>query len=140
MLIQIVGVILMRDGGRVKLCALEDIAENGLMPKEKLVVKCEPFFAYRTASTIRRYVVDGADQQFDFVIRVFGVVIPPIGVKYVVMPDGSQYRANFNPIFDDDACDCMLTRLEDYYDVITNQTEGTVQPVPDNNGGEGVTL
>lgn len=107
----------MRDGGRVKLCALEDTAQKGRMPAERLVVKCEPFFAYRTAATTRRFVADGADQQFDFVIRVFGVVIPPAGVKYAVMPDGNQYRVNYNPIFDEDACDLMLTRLEDYYDV-----------------------
>lgn len=110
----------MRDGGRCKLCALEDISDPGRMPVEKLVTKAEPFFCYRTASTVRRYTADGADQQFDFVIRVFGLTLPPIGTKYVVMPDGNQYRANFNPIFDDDALDCILTRLEDYYEVIAN--------------------
>lgn len=107
----------MRDGGRVKLCALADVAENGRMPSEKLVVKAEPYFAYRTASTVRRYAAEGADQQFDFVIRCFGITMPPIGAKYAVMPDGNQYRANFNPIFDDDALDVIMTRLEDYYDV-----------------------
>lgn len=110
----------MRDGGRCKLCALEDISDPGRMPVEKLVTKAEPFFCYRTAFTTRRYTADGADQQFDFVIRVFGLTLPPAGVKYVVMPDGNQYRANFNPIFDDDALDCILTRLEDYYEVLTN--------------------
>lgn len=107
----------MRDGGRVKLCALEDVAQPGLMPSEKLVVKCRPFFAYRTMATTRRFVAEGADQQFDFVIRCFGLTFPPEGAKYAVMPDGSQYRVNFNSIFDEDALDCMLTRLEDYYDV-----------------------
>lgn len=110
----------MRDGGRVQLCALEDVSQSGRMPSEKLVVKVTPFFAYRTASTIRRYAAEGADQQFDFVIRCWGLTMPPAGVKYAVMPDGTQYRANFNPIFDEDALDCILTRLEDYYDVATD--------------------
>jgi hypothetical protein len=107
----------MRDGGRVKLCKLEDISEDGRMPVEKLTVWAEPFFAYRTASTTRRYTAQGPDQQFDFVIRVQGITIPAPGVKYAVLPDGNQFRANFNPIFDDDACDVILTRLEDYYEV-----------------------
>ena len=107
----------MRDGGRVKLCKLEDLSEDGRMPDEKLVVWAEPFFAYRTASTTRRYPAQGADQQFDFVIRAQGITIPAPGVKYAVLPDGNQFRANFNPIFDDDACDVILTRLEDYYEV-----------------------
>lgn len=111
----------MRDGGRVKLCALQDTAEPGRMPVEKLVVKAQPFFAYRTASTSRRWVADGADTQFDFIIRCYGVTLPPEGVEYVVMPDGKQYRANFNPIFDDDAMDVVLTRLEDYYDVAADE-------------------
>ena len=107
----------MREGGRVKLCALEDVSENGLMPSDKLVVKLTPFFSYRTASTYRRFVANGADQEFDFVINCHGMTLPPDGVKYAVLPDGNQYRANFNPIFDDDSCDATLTRLEDLYDV-----------------------
>ena len=106
----------MRDGGKVKLCALEDVAENGLMPSEKLVVKIEPFFSYRTAATYRRFIAGGADQEFDFVINIHGMTLPPAGGKYAVI-NGDQYRANFNPIFDDDSCDATLARLEDYYDV-----------------------
>lgn len=108
----------MRDGGKVKLCSLEDISQPGRMPIEALVIWAEPFFAYRTASTTRRYTADGADQQFDFVIRAQGITVPKPGVKYAVLPDGNQYRADFNPIFDEDACDVILTRLEDYYEVV----------------------
>lgn len=107
----------MRDGGKVKLCSLVDISEDVMMPVEKLVVQAIPFFAYRTASTIRRFTAGGEDQQFDILIRCFGLVDVPDGVKYAVMPDGKQYKANFKPIFDEDALDAALTRLEGYYDV-----------------------
>lgn len=113
---------MMRDGGRCKLCSLTDTASPGRMPVEMLVIKAQPFFAYKTTSTTRRWVADGADIQFDFIIRCFGLTFPPDDVEYVVMPDGKQYRANFNPIFDEDALDAILTRLEDYYDVVADET------------------
>lgn len=112
----------MRDGGRVKLCALEDISNPGRMPVEKLVCKAKPYFAYRTASTTRIFVAQGADIRYDFMIRCFGLTFPPEGARYAVMPDGSQYHADFNPIFDEDCLDVILTRLEDYYEVTSDDT------------------
>lgn len=107
----------MRDGGRVCLCALEDISDPGLMPVEKLVIKARPFFSKRTISTIRRNTALGTDQQFDLIIRCWNITQEPPGVSYAVMPDGKQYHANFNPVVDEDALDVTLTRLEDYYEV-----------------------
>lgn len=109
----------MRDGGRVLLCALEDVSETGLMPVEKLVPKARPYFSKRTVSITRRWSADGADVQFDRVIRIWNLPEVPDGVKFAVMPDGKQYRAVFNDVVDEDAIDAGLTRLEDYYDVLT---------------------
>lgn len=113
-----IGVILMRDGGIVKLYALENIAEPGFMPVQKLVFKGKAYYSYVTAGITRIYAALGADRQFDMVIRAHNMIELPDGVKYAVPEDGRQYRIDpAQPIYDEDAIDLTLVRLEEYYDV-----------------------
>ena len=44
----------------------------------------------------------------------------PDGVKYAIPEDGKQYRIDpAQPIYDMDAIDLTLVRLENFYDVLT---------------------
>lgn len=109
----------MRDGGKVQLCALVEVQTKGFMPVQKLNPVEEPFFSYRTGGVQRRYLAKGNNFEYDFLIRCWNLPTLPDGVEYAVMPDGNQYRVEAEPIFDQDAVDLTLTRLEDYFDVIT---------------------
>ena len=109
----------MRDGGLVTLYALENIAEPGFMPVEKLVQKGTAYYSYSTAGITRIYAAMGANRQFDLVIRCWNMTELPEGVKYAIPEDGKQYRIDpAQPIYDADAIDLTLVRLEDYYDVL----------------------
>jgi len=118
-----------RDGGIVKLYSLTDTAESGRMPVEKLVKAGEAFCSFRTAGVTRRYAALGANKDFDCIIRVWNCIELPGGAEYAILEDGKQYRIdNAEKIYDSDALDLTLVRLEDFYDV-ADETTGTVQPV-----------
>lgn len=109
----------MREGGIVTLYALENIANPGFMPAEKLVPKGTAYYAKVTSGVTRRFAALGANREYDFVIRCWNMIELPDGVKYAIPEDGKQYRIDpAEPIFDADAIDLTLTRLEDFYDVI----------------------
>lgn len=110
----------MREGGLVKLYALENVAEPGFMPTEKLVEKGQAFYANRTSGVTRRYAALGANRDYNYVIRCWNMTELPDGVLYAVPEDGKQYRIDpAEPIVDQDAIDLTLVRLEDFYDVFT---------------------
>lgn len=110
----------MREGGIVKLYALENVAEPGFMPAEKLVEKGKAFYAKRTSGVTRRYAALGANRDYSYVIRCWNMTELPDGAVYAIPEDGEQYRIDpAEPIFDQDAIDLTLVRLEDFYDVST---------------------
>jgi hypothetical protein len=110
----------MREGGIVRLCALENVADPGFMPVEKLVEKGTAYYSLSTAGITRIYAAMGANRQFDLVIRCHNMTALPDGVKYAIPEDGKQYRIDpAQPIYDEDAIDLTLIRLEDFYDVLT---------------------
>lgn len=101
------------------LYALENIAEPGFMPVEKLVEKGTAFYSYSTAGITRIYAAMGANREFDLVIRCWNMTELPEGVRYAIPEDGKQYRIDpAQPIYDADAIDLTLVRLEDFYDVV----------------------
>lgn len=108
----------MRDGGLVTLYSLENTAQPGFMPVQKLVKQGEAYYSYVTAGVTRIYAAMGANRQFDMVIRCHNMIVLPDGVKYAIPEDGQQYRIDpAQPIYDEDAIDLTLVRLEDYFDV-----------------------
>lgn len=123
----------MRDGGKVKLCSLTETQTPGFMPVQALAVQLEPFFSYRTGGVTRRFSAKGVNFEYDFIIRCWNITELPEGVEYAVL-NGKQYHVDAEPIFDLDALDLTLTRLEDFYDVLTEQTVPTGDGVlsPDN--------
>lgn len=110
----------MRDGGILCFYNLENVAEPGLMPKEGLVLLGEAFYAYRTSGVVRRYESHGANREYDFVVRCFNMTDPPEGSRYVILEDGHQYQIdNAERMFEEDALDLTLIRLENLYEVFT---------------------
>ena len=108
----------MRDGGLVTLYSLENTTQPGFMPVQRLVSKGQAYYSYVTAGITRIYAAMGANRQFDMVIRCHNMTQLPEGVKYAIPEDGLQYRIDpAQPIYDEDAIDLTLERLEDYYDV-----------------------
>lgn len=105
----------MRDGGIIKLYNLVNQSLPGAMPKEALVLSNQAYFSYRTASIERRYAALGANKDFNFVVRVHNVLF--VEEKYAII-NGVQYRIDVSePIFDDDAADLTLVKLEALYDL-----------------------
>lgn len=107
----------MREGGLISLYALENVAEPGFMPSEKLVFKSRFYFAHVTTGVTRRYAALGANRDYNAVVRCWNASLID-GVKYAIDEDGIQYRIDVaEPIHDIDAVDLTLVRLEDFYDV-----------------------
>lgn len=114
----------MRDGGIVNLYTLTNTAANGAMPSLKLVAAGSAYYSYRTAGVMRRYEAKGNNADFDYVIRVWNMTALPSGCEYAIPEDGEQYRIDpAEPIYDEDAIDLTLTRLEEYYNVADADTE-----------------
>ncbi len=110
----------MREGGIVKLYALENVSRPGFMPNEMLVEKGSAYYAKRTSGVNRRFTAEGPARDYAYVIRCWNTPELPEGVVYAIPEDGNQYRIDpAEPIFDHDAIDLTLVRLEDFYDVFT---------------------
>lgn len=111
----------MRDGGKLSICSLQNVAEPGFMPREALVIEAEAFFSYREIGVTRMYAALGANRQIDLLVRAWNTSIDREW-KFVVI-DGEQFRIDAaQPT--GDAVDLTLVRLEDFYDV-AGQTETT---------------
>lgn len=107
----------MRDEGILKICTLENIAEDGAMPKEKLVKVEEAFYAVRTIGYNRRYAAKGANTKVDELVRVYNAEQAETGL-YVVLNGGRQFQIeSATRIVDEDATDLELVRVENYYEV-----------------------
>lgn len=119
--------ITVREGGIIKLYALEDVADPGLMPVEKLVFKSHFYYGKVVTGVTRRYAALGANRNYNAVIRCFNCVPDDIAnVEYAVDERGTQYRIDIaEPAYDDDAMDLTLVRLEDFYDV-ADETSNTI--------------
>jgi len=103
----------MRDGGKLTICALQNVAEPGFMPREALVDMTEAFFSYREIGVTRMYAALGANHQIDLLVRAWVTDLDP-GWQYVII-DGTQYRIDVAQTVGD-AVDLTLIRLEEKYD------------------------
>lgn len=110
----------MRDGGILTICALENVAEDGFMPKEALVDKTTAFFSYREVGVTRLYAALGANHRIDLLVRAW-VTDLDADWQYVVIDD-KQYRIDVSQTAGD-AVDLTLIRLEEKYDRFTEQAQ-----------------
>ena len=109
----------MREGGKLSVCSLQNVAEPGFMPREALVVETEAFFSYREIGVTRMYAALGANRQIDLLVRAWATSLKREW-KFAII-DGEQFRIDAaQPV--GDAVDLTLVRLEDFYDV-AGQTE-----------------
>lgn len=110
----------MKDEGILQICTLTDIAESGMMPKERLVVSDTAYYSERTVGYERYYAAMGANAKIDKVVRCWHTSAPAENT-YVILEDGLQYRVSFaQNIQDQEAADLTLERLGDLYDVIAD--------------------
>ena len=107
----------MRDEGLLTFYELENTAEEGLKPQEKLVKIGEAYYAQKTIGYNRRYAAKGANCEIDKLVRAYNTDIPEEGM-YVILEDGKKYQIDsMTEITDEDATDLTLVRVEDYYEV-----------------------
>lgn len=121
----------MMDSGLATLCTLENTAEEGDMPKEKLVPFETLAFEVRNIGVTRFYAAQGANQQIDMLIRVWRVDAK-VGMYAVLTDyegqeneDGDQYQIDLVQQTLDAAglkvTDLTLRRVNRLYEVLAEQ-------------------
>lgn len=111
----------MENSGLLTLYALENVADRGMMPVEKLVYRGCCYYSDRIIGFRRAYAAFGADRRVDRLVRCHNHAVPD-DAKYVILEDGNQYLIDLVQVIDDGATDLTLVRLESNYDVITADT------------------
>ncbi len=105
--------------GKCKICSLVNLADPGMMPVEKLVVKDEVYYGDRIIGYNRQYAAMGADQFISKLIRIWDM--PVEAGEYAVI-DGEQYRIDMVQLLKDEdglkVRDLTLSRLEERYDCV----------------------
>ena len=109
------------DDGIVFICKLENTAETGLMPVDKLVKINKLWFHERTIGYNRQYLARGVDEQVDMLIRVIQTRTIRIGM-YAVLGNGEQFRiTNVQHLVAEENnlryTDLTLERLNDNYEL-----------------------
>ena len=108
----------MVDSGVLTLYTLENVAQNGRMPKEELVSALSAFYSERNVGVTRLYAALGVNQRIDMLVRVWNVEELPDGVLYCIPEDGKQYRVTLAQRQPDlGAIDLTLERLDEKYGV-----------------------
>ncbi|MBR3361218.1 MAG: hypothetical protein IKG39_07755 [Lachnospiraceae bacterium] len=102
--------------GILTMYKLQNIAEPGLRPKEKLVELCKAYYNERTVGVTRAYAAMSANQRIDMLVRCSKTEVP-IDAEYVILEDGLQYRISLKQKHGLD-CDLTLVRQEAMLDVI----------------------
>lgn len=111
----------MKDEGKLTLYDLVNTSAAGDAPAEKLIAVGEEFYAEKTVGYNRIYAARGANEQVDKVVRCYNTNLP-YEAKYAILEDGVQYQITVKQMIVDEGCtDLTLVRVEDYYDVISEQ-------------------
>lgn len=106
--------------GTLRICRLENIAEAGAMPTEKLVIVSYHYYGDRVVGYNRQYSAMGVNQQVDRLVRIWRD--DSVTAKmYAILDDGNQYRIDMvQHMTDEDGLkvtDLTLYRLDDNFDV-----------------------
>ncbi len=113
--------------GTLRLCELQNVADPGEMPTEKLVVVSYHYYGDRTIGYGRQYAAMGVQQQVDRLIRIWrdeNVTVK----QYALLDDGKQYRVDMvQHLLDEDGLkvtDLTLFRLDENFDVVAEGVGG----------------
>lgn len=110
----------MREGGILRLYALEWVQTPGSMPSEKLVYKQQFYCSNVMTGVTRRYAALGANRNYNKVLMCWNAQPIDQSVQYAIEEDGTQYRIDIaEPDYDRDSLELTLVKLEDFYDVAT---------------------
>lgn len=108
------------DAGTLTLCTLENIAQHGAMPVQRLQPQKTCFYGERTVGYNRQYDAMGANERIDMLVRIWQDRTARAGM-FAVLDSGEQYRISFaQQLADEDGLrvtDLTLERLDDLYDV-----------------------
>lgn len=105
----------MSDSGLLTVYSLDNIAQPGMMPSEKLVPICTAFYEELTLGVTRAYSAMSANQRIDKLVKCFNTTLP-YNAEYVILEDGCQYRISLKQVINDEV-DLTLERLGEYLDV-----------------------
>lgn len=123
----------MKDAGLVTICTLDDMADPGNMPDEKLNPQSQHYFEERSVGYNRQYAAMGVNERVDMLIRIWREPTVRIGM-YALLTDyegqvnenGDQYRINnVQHLLDDDGLkvtDLSLYRMDELYEVNNNDS------------------
>lgn len=109
------------DAGTFWLCKLENVAETGYMPVQKLVKVNRYWYANKTISYSRQYAAKGVNESIDMYIRVQGGNDIRAGM-FLILGNGDQMRVDYvsHVLGDTNSLkytDITLARLDKFYDV-----------------------
>ena len=106
--------------GTLAVYSLQNTAQKGRMPSNRLVFKADHYYGNRTIGFSRQYTAMGVNQRVDKLVRVWqdeSIFVHDI----VVLDDGNQYRIDMvQHLLDEDGLkitDLTLYRLEENYEI-----------------------
>lgn len=118
----------MRDAGLCTVCTLQNTAEPGAMPVDRLVPAFADYFGERTVGYNRYYAAKGVNEQVDLLIRIGHTTAARIGMYAVLSmsENDGQYRiTNVQQLLGEDGLKCTdltLSRMDELYEVIAEQS------------------
>lgn len=111
------------DSGTLTLCTLENTAQNGQMPHERLVPCERCFYGERTVGYNRQYAARGVNERIDLIARIWQSRAARADMV-AVLDTGAQYRVTLaQQLLDEDGLrvtDLSLERMDTLYDVATD--------------------
>lgn len=112
--------------GILKICKVDNVAIPGFMPQEKLVTITTAYYHKRTVGYNRMYAALGANRSITLLVRCFNTEVPSYNEQlYVVFPNeenDNQFMVSaIQEIVEEGAVDLTLSRMEEYYDLNTDE-------------------
>lgn len=115
--------------GILCICKLENTAEAGFMPVQKLVPLVTAYYRKRTVGYNRLYAAMGANKEISLLVRCFNTEVPDYNEQLYVLfqkaQEGGEVLEQFRvsaiqEIVEDGAIDLTLSKMEEFYDVRQN--------------------
>lgn len=104
----------------LSLYRLQNTADKGRMPDNRLVKISDEFYGERVVGYNRQYVAMGVNQRIDALVRIWKNACVRVN-DFAILEDGNQYRVDMiQHLTDEDGLpvtDLTLTRMDDNYDV-----------------------
>lgn len=110
------------DNGVLFICTLENVAQNGLKPVQKLVVQNKFWFQERTIGLNRQYLAKGVNERVDLYVYIHHNRKVRAGM-YAMLGNGEQFRINSVHHVIEENTNLIYTtmemqRLDNNYDVL----------------------